>query len=248
MGIFSSIGHFLFGGPGKSTTNTSSHGVTTVAPYAPIQPALQSYIDGLGKVYGPDGAPQISPLEQSGYDAVAKTAGSSTGVDNAVAANNDTIAGKYLTPDTNPYLADIAKRVGGQTMQAVNATFGGQGRSGSGLAGQFAGQGVGDALTNLYGQTYESERGRQAGAIAQAPTLEAGRYIGPQALISSGQNVSARPFDIAAQQGGVLANIARLGGTTTSDAKTSSKTLSQAESSGFVGRTVNSFGNKLFGN
>jgi hypothetical protein len=232
MSIFSKIGHALFGG------KANSQSTSTASPYAPVIPAVNDYIGSTQALFN-GGAPQISALEQQGYDALGGMQQSGS-MDAALAENQKTVSGQYLTPETNPYLADIAKRVSGGAMQSINSTFGGKGRTGSGLHEIYAGQGVGNALTDLYGQEYDRERGLQQAAVAGAPALEQGRYLLPQAQISAGQNVSARPFDIATQYGGILGNIAKLGGTTTG------KNVGQAESKGIIGNAVNSFTNKLF--
>jgi hypothetical protein len=144
-------------------------------------------------------------------------------------------------------LADIAKRVAGIAGSTNNATFGGRGRSNSGLAGYYAGKGVGDSLTDLYGQQYNAERGRQMQAISNVPELDKTRYNAPQALISAGQNVSARPFDIAGQYGGILGNIGRLGQQSTTSGTTTGNVQNYQNDPGLIGRIANSFTNKLFG-
>lgn len=230
--IFGKIGHALFGGKANSQTTATTN------PYAPVIPAVNDYVGSTQALFN-GGAPQISPLEQKGYDALGGM-NQSGSMDAALSENQKTASGQYLTPETNPYLADIAKRVGGGAMQAINSTFGGGGRTGSGLHAMYAGEGVGNALTDLYGQEYDRERGLQQAAVAGAPSLEQGRYLLPQAQISAGQNVSARPYDIATQYGGILGNIAKLGGTSTGS------TTGQAESRGIVGNAITSFTNKLF--
>lgn len=237
MSIFGSIGNFLFGNGNTATTNQTS----TRTPYAPAVPYVKAELPQLSTLYN-GGAPQISPLEQQGYSDVSNVAQNPTAAfTDAGTQLDNTIKGDYLTPDTNPYLADIAKRVGDQAFQTTNSEFGSKGRTGGGLAGYYAGKGVGDALTNLYGTEYNTERGLQAQATSQAPGFQQAQYLAPQAEISAGQNVSARPFDIANQYSGILNNIANLGGTTTS-----SGTSQPANNGGIVGQAVSSFTNKLF--
>lgn len=231
MGIFSTIGHFFFGGPSTSKSKTS--GTSTTTPYGPAEPYVKDYLANTANLYGPNGAPQFSPLEQSGIDALTNVTNAGTpGLDAAYSANTDVASGKYLSPDTNPYLADIAKRVSGMTMSNINSTFGGAGRTGSGLDYYDSAKGVGDSLTDFYGSEYDKERALQQQAIGQAPQLEAGRYLAPQALLSEGQSVSARPFDINAQYGGILGNIAKLGQTT--NASSTGNTTGRSESNGWI--------------
>jgi hypothetical protein len=80
-----------------------------------------------------------------------------------------TISGKYLSPDSNPYLAAIGGRVADETGRAVDSRFSAAGRYGSGAFQDLLGHSVGDALAQLYGSNYATERGRQYSAAAGAP-------------------------------------------------------------------------------
>lgn len=233
MGIFSNIGRFFLGGKAKSNSATTNTGTVTTSPYAPAVGPVNDYLASTSALFN-GGAPQISPLEQSGYDTLKSTAAASPGLDAASAANTDVVNGKYLTPDTNPYLADIAKRVAGGTMATINQTFGGKGRTGSGLHQELAGEGVGNALTDFYGSEYDKERALQQQGIGQATQLDAARYLAPTSVISAGQQVSARPYDIATQYGSILNNIARLGTTANTTGSTTGATSGRAESNGWL--------------
>lgn len=241
MGLLSSIGSFLFGGS-KKKSESKATGTTDIDPYAPVIPYINQYIADTDSLYRT--SPMFSSMEQQGYDLLGKVAGEgpSNYFNTAEKELTKTAQGDYLTPDTNPYLADIAKRISGIAGSNVNATFGGRGRSSGGLAGTYAGKAVGDSLTDMYGSVYESERGRQQAAAGMAPQFERARYDAPQALISAGQNITARPFDLNQQYGGILANIGRLGqqGTTTGTQ------TNYQQSPGLFGTIVNSLTNKLF--
>lgn len=229
----------VMGNKAQSETNSTS----TRTPYGPAVAPINNFIDKIGSLYNGD-TPLISPMEQQGYDMVQQTAGSpSASMTESLNTNAAVARGDYLSPDTNPYLADIAKRVGAQALQGVNSTFGSGGRASGGLAGYYAGKGTADALTDFYGGQYSAERGHQMAAVGNAPALEQARYLGPQAMISAGQNISSRPFDAAAQYGSILSNIAGLGGTTTGTSRTEGRT----ESPGVLSNIANSFVNKLFG-
>lgn len=244
MGLFGSIVKGIFGGNKKTTSAKATSTSNTVSnPYGPTVPYLGDYLSSVSSLFG-GGAPQVSPMEQQGYDLLQQTVGGPNAIDPAIAENNKTLSGAYLDPSTNPYLKDIADRMGGAAGAAANLTFGGHGRTGSGLHQQDFGEGVGSAVGNVYNQNYQAERGRMTGAVGLAPGLEAGRYLGPQALISAGQNLSARPFDIAEKYGGILSQIAGLGGT-----QSTSGTQTQQNygySNGLLGKVANSFVNKLF--
>lgn len=222
---------------GKSKSSYSS---TTVSdPWAPAVPYLKDNLASLSALFN-GGAPQISDYEQQGYDMLKGVATApSASMNAALAENAKTASGAYLTLDSNPYLKDIAERVGGQAMKAINQTFGGSGRTGSGLHAQNAGEGIGNALTDLYGRNYANERGLQQNAVGMAPSLEGMRYMGPSAMIEAGKNISARPFDIASQYTNLLNNTASLGGTT----QQSGMTKNSDASKGIFGKITN----RLFG-
>lgn len=253
MGLFSSIGKAIFGGKKKkSQTNVQENvsGTTTTQenPWAPAIPYLSSYLSQIQGLYG-GGAPQISQMEQQGYDMLNKAVGDVSGIiDPAVAANNRTLSGEYLDVGSNPYLQDIAKRMGGEAMAGANASFGGRGRTGGGLNQYYVGQGVAGAVGDVYGSAYESERDRMLSAAGMAPSLAAGKLIGPQALIDAGMSQSARPYDLAAQYGGILSGIAGLGGTSAGTMDSSGTTVQKnyKQSGGLLGKIANHFVNKLF--
>jgi hypothetical protein len=242
MGLLGSIGKFIFGGKKKSSKTTTS-GTSNYDPWEVAIPSITSGLGATDALYGPGGAPAISPYEQHGYDLLNSTVNAgATALDPAIAENNRTLSGAYLDPASNPYIADIARRVSGLASANSNATFGGAGRTGSGLAGYYSGKGAADAANELYFNNYNAERGRMGSAVGMAPSLESGRYLGPQALISAGQNISSRPFDLNQQRMGILAQIGQLG----QQGKTTGTSTGYGYSPGLLGQVVNSFTNKLF--
>lgn len=239
MGLLGSIGKFLFGGSKKSSM-TETKGTTVQNPWAPVIPYLTDYLNEQNQVYANN--PMFSDLEQQGYDLLTNTVDSGNeALQPAINENNKTLSGAYLSPDSNPYIADIAKRLGSIAASTSIGRFG-SGRSDSGLSSYYAGKGGADAASELYFNNYNNERGRMDAAVGRAPTLEQARYIAPQALISAGQNVSARPFDLNQQKGSIFSSIASLGGTTDS----TGKAVNFGHSPGLIGGIINSFTNKLF--
>jgi hypothetical protein len=209
MSIFGDI----FGG--SSTTNQSGTSATQTNPWAPAQPYLTQDLSNLSNLYG--NGQQFSPLEQSGYADLAAQANpngaAQSDLNAALAENQKTASGAYLDPTTNPYIAAIARDTAGTTMSNINSTFGGAGRSGSGLDAYYSGQGVANAENTLYDNNYNTERQLQQSAVNEAPSLATGSLAPSEALITAGQAVSARPYDLANSYASTLANIARLGGT-----------------------------------
>lgn len=243
MGLFDSIGKFLLGGKKKSSKSKSS-GTSDFDPYEPTIPYLNDYLAQTKAMYGAGGAPLFSPEELAGYEKLKGVVNAGDlALNPAIDENNLTLSGHYLNPETNPYIADIARRMAGEAGAVSNASFSGSGRTGSGLAGYYAGQGAAAAAGDVFNQNYQGERGRMAGAVGMAPALEAGRYLGPQALISAGQNISARPFDINEKYGNILSQIAGLG----QQGKTTGQQTNYGYQQGLIGKIATSFTNKLFG-
>lgn len=241
MGIFKSIGKAFVGGKHKSS-KSKSKGTSDYDPYEPTIPYLNDYLAATKGLYG-GGAPLFSPEELAGYQKLKDTvAAGDLALNPAIAENNKTLSGYYLNPETNPYIADIAHRMAGEAGAVSNASFGGAGRTGSGLAGYYAGKGSAAAAGDVFNQNYQAERGRMGSAVGMAPTLEQARYLGPQALISAGQNISSRPFDANERYGGILSSIAQLG----QQGKTTGTQTNYGYSQGLIGKAWNSFTNKLF--
>jgi hypothetical protein len=241
MGLLKSIGKFLFGGSKKSS-KTETSGTTTSEPWALTVPHLSQYLTDTENLYGPNGADMFSPLETEGYDLLSNIIDADNGaIQPAIDENNKTLSGAYLDPKSNPYITEIANRLGGIASGTSIGQFG-SGRSDSGLSSYYAGKGGADAASELYFNNYNNERSRMGSAVGMAPSLEQGRFLAPQALISAGQNVSSRPFDLNLQKGSILSSIAGLGGTTNS----TGKATNYGYGSGLIGGIVNSFTNKLF--
>lgn len=242
MGLFGSIGKFLFGGKKKSSKSKSS-GTSDYDPWSPAIPYLTEYLSRSASLYN-DPSKYFSDDELAGYEQLrGVTENADLALNPAIAENNKTLSGYYLNPDTNPYIKSIAERMGGIAGAGANATFGGSGRTGSGLAGYYAGKGAADAAGEVYYQNYGDERARMGSAVGMAPALESARYLAPQATISAGQIQSARPFDLNAQYGDILSRIAGLG----QQGVTTGEQTNYGYQQGLLGKIASSFTNKLFG-
>lgn len=143
----------------------------------------------------------------------------------------DTIAGKYLDPSSNPWLAktgDVITRTANENLtQAVlpaladqailGGAYGGSGYGVSqGLAAGQSQQGVADALTSMYGQNYQLERERQlnggnllnqANQLALAP----GQILGGLGDMTQGWEQAKLDAAIAAPWNGLDRYAALLG-------------------------------------
>lgn len=239
MGLLGSIGKALVGGS-KKTTGQKTSSTFDNNPWDVAIPYLTNYLSDTEKLYG--NTPMFSQTELDAVEALRGASNPSSFFNTASGELEKTASGDYLTPDTNPYLADIAKRVSGVAGANAAAMFGGRGRTSGGLAAYNVGKAIADSATDLYGSAYENERSRQLSAAGQAPTFEAARIAGPAALLEAGQSMSARPFDLNAQKGGLYASIAGLGGQGT----TTSTTQNYKQSGGLLGKIANSVTNRLF--
>lgn len=96
------------------------------------------------------------------------------------------MSGQYLSPESNPYLADMVTAASQaardqfltSSIPGLSSQFGRSGRTGSpGMANAFEnlsagyGRGIADIATNLYGTAYENERQRQQQMAMFAPDL-----------------------------------------------------------------------------
>ena len=80
-----------------------------------------------------------------------------------------TLSGAYLSPDSNPYLREVANRAVNEATGDVASRFAGSGRVGSGsYAGALSDAAIG-ARANIYGNAYNQERNRMQAAVATAP-------------------------------------------------------------------------------
>lgn len=121
----------------------------------------------------------------------------STLVTDAQKQIEDTMAGNYLDPATNPYLTsamDAATRPMREaftqdTMPSINAAFSSAGRYGSGLQGNMQAraaedylQAVGDVGSKMAYSNYADERDRQDSATRVAPAFAELDYLGSDRL------------------------------------------------------------------
>lgn len=76
----------------------------------------------------------------------------------------ETASGKYLTPDTNPYLQKAVQAAQEQTMASIASQFNQGGRYGSGMMAGTEAKQLGDIANQAYSNAYENERQRQEAA------------------------------------------------------------------------------------
>lgn len=105
----------------------------------------------------------------------------------ALAQLMETAGGKYLTPDTNPFLQKAVQAAQEQTMANIAGQFNKAGRYGSGMMAGVQAKELGNIANQAYSNAYESERARQE-AARQAL---GGQYLQGVGQLTSGQQAAA---------------------------------------------------------
>lgn len=171
------------GGGGGGTTQTQT--VQKADPWSEQQPYLKYGFQQAQDIYQ-GGAPgyypgqtvaPFSPETNAALDA--QTSRALAGSPLMTAAQQqlaDTMSGKYLDVNTNPYLMPLADQIRAEVQPGIEARFAGSGRLNSGLASRAVGQGVTDALATQAMNNYNAERGRQIQGMLFAPSLANADY------------------------------------------------------------------------
>lgn len=199
---------------GTQTTTQKSE------PWAAQQPYLQDVFAEAQNQYrgsAPNYYPSSTIAGQSADTLQAQTMarnaalGGAGGLQTAQGVANDTAAGKYLSPDSNPWLADTYNKAADavtrqfQTTQlpGVDSAMEGAGRYGSGswalargAATDSYGRTIGGLATDIYGGNYQNERNRQMDAVNNAGATYGLGFMPSQALGLVGQQQDQRAQDV----------------------------------------------------
>lgn len=188
------------GGKGGSSGNTTT--VQKADPWSGIQPELLQAAHDTQNLYktgqlkqnyfpGSTVASQ-SPWTQQAQGMLANRALSGSPVNNAASGLlTDTLNGKYLDPNSDPYLDATYNKAAQAVTGSVNSAFGQGGRYGSGLNQLTLGKALGDTATSIYGQNYQDERNRQQQGILEAPQTANQDYQDIGQLANAGANQDA---------------------------------------------------------
>lgn len=196
---------------GSSNTRPSgvSRSVISNNPPAFQQPYIEAGLEGAKDLYETprtfyEGSTVVpwSPQTQAGIDAMQTRA--ETGSPLVTAAQDltaSTMAGDYLSPDSNPYLKsamDAATRPMKEAftqdvMPVISSAFSSGGRYGSGLQGNMQARaaedyltGLGDVGSKMAYSNYADERARQVAAGLAAPGMAELDYLDPSRLVDIG--------------------------------------------------------------
>lgn len=147
----------------------------------------------------------VAPLNTAQNNALGSIIGMGSGVDPGVAAagrnNVDTLNGKYLDPNSNPWLKSTFDAAASPVTRAYMTatapqTAGALSSAGRYGSGAYQNQVHGNQLdlgtsldhlaTNIYGGNYQAERGNQMTAVGQAAGLNQAQYFNPNAALAAG--------------------------------------------------------------
>jgi hypothetical protein len=179
-----------------------------------IQPYAEQYLKGMATTIMPDGSVPSMPanlnqgvagLVPSQLTGIGQAIKLATGADplqsGATQLITDTMSGKYLSPDSNPYLKETYQnaarglvdeyQTGVQpAIDAAALRAGAMGGSAAATASDAARYSLGHNLeglaSDIYGGNYAQERQRQLAASSAAPTLSAAAYLPSQQLLNVG--------------------------------------------------------------
>jgi len=188
-------------GSGNAATQTQSNIPSWATPY------YRNYLESAQNLASNTG---FNDTQNQAFDRINSLANNQGGINGAATSlATDTMNGKYLNPETNPYLqktADYmtknmsdayARGTGAQTMgQFQNAgAFGGSAMKETQAANnqQFA-DSLGNSLNSLYGGNYANERSNQLSTMGQTPSLNANQYYGTQQQLAAGTQKQQWPY------------------------------------------------------
>ena len=196
------------------TGNQQQDQTTTSSPWGPQQPYLKDIFSQGQSLYNQNLplTPDLSQQTQQGIGLL----GQSSALPGQYAT--DVLSGKYLDPNTNPYLQGTYNQAVQSANNAINSNFAGNNRYGSGAHEAAIASADTNLANNLYGNAYQQGIQNQLSVAGMAPGLL--NYQANNALQAGGlldqfnQQRAMDPYQRLAQyQGAVSGNY---GGTTTS--------------------------------
>jgi hypothetical protein len=167
--------HWDSGGGGGSTNTVSK-----ADPWAGQQPYLQNVFGRAEDLYQNNPLQYfqgqtyagLSPETETSLQMQTDRALNGSQLNNAAQANlTDTLNGKYLDVNQNPYLMPAADSIMAKVLPQINSQFAGAGRGNSGLAARAAGEGATNAIGGLALQNYNNERTNQQRSALLSPQL-----------------------------------------------------------------------------
>jgi hypothetical protein len=175
------------GGSKKSTTTTEPWGEQKPYLVEGFKEAEQLYETPIQYFPGATTAP-VSQEQQQGLSAMATRARTGSPLlSGAQDLTQRTMAGEFVTPESNPYLQHYVQRGMEQILPQMDSAAIKAGAYGGEAWGLQRGRALGDLSAGIYGPAYEAERQRQVQASQYAPGLAREDYQDPARLMSVGE-------------------------------------------------------------
>lgn len=205
---------------GGNTTST-----TKMEPPAQVLPYLSGYMDKAAaiantpyKVYQGQRIANITPEQRMGSNMTAAQAlNGFQGQLDGMNVFQDTLQGKYMDPNSNPWLTATAQKAMGDISNNYRTGTGVNTDAAAARAGAFGGsawqqqvnaneRALGDSLGNaanqFYGQNYFNERNNQMSAMNMMPTMQNMGYTDAEKLMGVGDNFRQYQQDLLNAQYG----------------------------------------------
>jgi hypothetical protein len=194
-----------------SGTSSQQKGSSATAPWKAQQPYLKDLMSQAQQLTsvpmqyypGQTIAGFTDAQTQAQQEALTRANAGSPLLSGAQQGVQDTMSGKYLNPDSNPYLNYYTDRAFQKALPQFDNTAVAAGRYGSDAWGVGKGTTMADITGNIYGGAYNAERANQMAAYGMAPGLAAQDYadIAQKAAVGQEQqSMNQAQIDAARQK------------------------------------------------
>ena len=239
------------GGSGGTTTT-----VQNADPWAGVQPHLLNLFTKGEQIYnnGPfDYRANQSPFTRQAQDLSVQRATDPNSVfGRTQGLLTDTISGKYLSPDSNPFLKSSVEDALGLAKSAFAGQYGGAAGGNLDNSGyqEALARNLGKVATSAYSDAYQSERQNQLNAMQLSPSLgnlDAGllAQVGAQNE-ALGQSQFSAPWENLRNYQAMLSG--NFGGTTSTQSPFFTNPAANALGLGIGGMQLFGLGRQIFGN
>jgi len=184
-------------GGAKTSGTENKNGTTRIQLPAWYEGQLKDLAIGAQGIYGgrqwqayPSMYVGMDPATQRGLSMAENTAGRSGGSMVPGAALGEwqkTVSGGYLDPNSNPWLRDVANRVGYEAENRINSQYATGGAANGGAYANALADAQMQSRSALYNANYQDERSRMQAALGMAPTMDSLQYADAARLGMVGQ-------------------------------------------------------------
>lgn len=206
--------------PGKYITTASNTGTggfyQKFIPGTPAKaatPGTPGLLPEAANLYS-NGPSLVPPQSQATLDAYSQAEARARAGSPINSANDqliaDTLSGKYLDPNSNPYLLGTFNQGADAVQGRINSLYAGSNRAGSGLQQDTYQKNLNDLANTIYGGNYQAERARQLQASSLAPGVANQDYFDASKLLDVGNARDAYALQQAQEPYQRLANYAGL--------------------------------------